>query len=213
MEEVWKDVLYRNTDLISVSNTGIVKKGDRILNQYKNHDGYLCVSLKSDAKKNPWRSVNVGILVGTAFIKKPNKYEVFEINHKDYNRKNNHVDNLEWLTHAENVRYSNCNRPDVKGYNNPNFGNKKLSEIYKNNPKYALEKQSRKGLQNGRCRKIKMHNKYGLHIEFNYIKECLEYLVNEKISNCKNIDILRSQINKCIKNNKPYKGFLFEYID
>ena len=30
------------------------------------------------------------------------------INHKDYNRKNNNVENLEWVTYKENNNYSYC---------------------------------------------------------------------------------------------------------
>jgi len=148
-----------------------------------------------------------------AFLKKPNDYEKFEINHKDYNRKNNHVDNLEYITHADNIRYSVCNKPDMTGCNNPNYGNRKLSEIYKNNPEYAKEKQSRKGLRNGRCKKIKKYNNLDFSMDFSYVKECLEYLVNNKISNCKDAETLRCQINKCIRNNKSYKGYMFEFLD
>lgn len=212
MVEIWKDITFRNTDLISVSNTGKVKRMGKILNQRENGDDYLCVSLKSDALKNPWRSVQVGILVGTAFIDKPNNYEIFEINHRDYNRKNNNVENLEWLTHADNVRYSICHKPDFHNENNPNFGNKKLSDIYRNNPNYALEKQSRKGLQNGRCRRIRIFKDNEKH-EFDYIKECLQYLIDIGISKCKTPETLRSQINKCMRNNKSYGGFMFEFID
>lgn len=213
IEEIWKDIVYKNIDYISVSNMGKVKRGNKLLNQTENHDGYLCVSLKSDAIKNPWRRVQVGVLVGMAFIDKPNNYEKFEINHKDYNRKNNNVDNIEWLTHADNVKYSVCNKPDLHNENNPNFGNRKLSKIYKDNPEYALEKQSRKGLKNGRCRKIRMYRDSKEQYEFDYIKECLQYLVDNKISNCKNAEVLRSQIRKCMINNTSYKGFMFEFLD
>lgn len=135
-----------------------------------------------------------------------------EVNHKDYNRKNNNLENLEWMTHADNVRYSVCNKSDMNGSNNPNYGNKKLSKIYKENPDYALEKQSRKGLKNGRCRKICMYNE-NFTMKFDYIKECLEYLVNNKISNCKNAETLRSQISKAIKEDSCYKGYKFRFID
>lgn len=33
-----------------------------------------------------------------------NSYQL-EVNHKDENKQNNHLDNLEWLSHADNVRY------------------------------------------------------------------------------------------------------------
>lgn len=212
MEEKWKDIIYKNTENISVSNFGKVKRGNKLLNIYENHDGYSVVSLKSDKPKNPWRSISVGILVGLAFIPKPNDSDEFEINHKDYNRKNNNVNNLEWLTHADNVRYSVCNKPDLNGKNNPNYGNKKLSKIYSQNKEYAKEKQSRGGLKNGRCRKIRMYND-NFSKDFSYIRECMEYLIENNIVVCKSIESIRKPIGSCIKENKSYKGYYFEMLD
>lgn len=209
MEEKWKAYLYRNTDLIEVSTFGNVKRNGKDIPKRKNKDGYLMVSLKSDRHKNPWSTVNISILVASSFISKPNGYEIFEVNHKDYNRQNNNVNNLEWLTHADNVRYSICNKPDMKGNKNPNYGNKKLSKIYKENPQLALEKQSRKGTQNGRCVKVKLYYGDIFIKEFEYIGLCLQYLIDIGVSQCKNSEVLRSQVNKCIKNNTTYKGYKF----
>lgn len=44
-------------------------------------------------------------LVGMAFLGVPND-DSLVINHKDFNRNNPHVSNLEWITQAENIRYS-----------------------------------------------------------------------------------------------------------
>ena len=209
MKEKWKEYLYRNTDLIEVSTFGNVKRNGKDIPKRENNDGYLVVSLKSDRFKNPWSTVNISILVASAFIEKPNNYEIFEVNHKDYNRQNNYVNNLEWLTHSDNVRYSNCNRPNMEDVNNPNYGNRKLSKIYKENPQLALEKQSRKGTQNGRCVKVKLYNKDNFVKEFSYIGLCLQYLIDIGVSKCKNIESLRSQVNKCIRNNATYKGYRF----
>lgn len=209
MEEKWKEYLYRNTDLIEVSTFGNVKRNGKDIPKRKNKDGYLTVSLKSDRPKNPWSTVNIAILVANTFIPKPNDYEIFEVNHKDYNRQNNNVDNLEWMTHSDNIRYSICNKPSMKGDKNPNYGNKKLSKIYKENPQLALEKQSRKGIQNGRCVKIKLYYGDIFIKEFEYIGLCLQYLIDIGVSKCKNGEVLRSQVNKCIKNNTTYKGYRF----
>ena len=53
-------------------------------------------------------------LVAEAFI--PNPENKAEVNHKDGNKLNSHIDNLEWVTHAENCihAYYNNLRPDNK---------------------------------------------------------------------------------------------------
>jgi hypothetical protein len=42
-------------------------------------------------------------IVAETFLGKP-PTEKFEVNHIDGNRQNNHLDNLEWVTHAENIQ-------------------------------------------------------------------------------------------------------------
>ena len=56
-------------------------------------------------------------LVATLFV--DGKKDDYEVNHKDYNRENNNFENLEWVSHADNIRYS-INRRDMSGENNPN---------------------------------------------------------------------------------------------
>ena len=46
-------------------------------------------------------------MVGEYFLENPNNYE--EINHKDFNRSNNKVENLEWISHEDNIKYSVSN--------------------------------------------------------------------------------------------------------
>lgn len=60
--------------------------------------GYLQVSLSKDGKKT---KRYVHDLVAEAFIPNPNNLK--EVNHKDYNKANNRVTNLEWCTHQENM--------------------------------------------------------------------------------------------------------------
>lgn len=64
-------------------------------------DGYLEVGLYRN-KKRYWRRVHR--LVASAFIPNPNHLP--QINHKDGNVKNNHIDNLEWCTAQENTIHS-----------------------------------------------------------------------------------------------------------
>jgi len=67
-------------------------------------DGYYYISLNDGAIKTKYK---IHRLVAKAFIPNPNNFP--EVNHLDYNRKNNNVDNLEWTTCKENIRYSSDN--------------------------------------------------------------------------------------------------------
>lgn len=57
------------------------------------------------SKNGKRKGFRVHRLVATAFILNPNNY--YCINHKDENKLNNNVDNLEWCTIAYNNSYGN----------------------------------------------------------------------------------------------------------
>ena len=85
----------------------------RILKLSYNGDGYAQVTLSNNKNRTVFR---VHRLVAQAFIPNQNEYET--VNHKDENRKNNVVTNLEWLTNADNIRYSQSkkvNQYDLQG--------------------------------------------------------------------------------------------------
>lgn len=65
------------------------------------HRGYMHVSLCKDNKK---KTFSVHRLVATAFI--PNVDRKPEVNHKNGNRADNRVENLEWVTRSENERHA-----------------------------------------------------------------------------------------------------------
>lgn len=64
-------------------------------------NGYPQAGLYRNGKR---RLINVHRLVATAFISPPP--EGMEINHKDGNKANNVVSNLEWVTHRQNMEYA-----------------------------------------------------------------------------------------------------------
>ena len=114
MEEIWKDIKgYEG--LYQVSNMGRVKslertvwngKGyyktpERILKAGANGDGYLSVNLCKDGRKKPYY---VHRLVVQAFIE--NTQNLPEINHKNEDKTDNRVENLEWCNRSYNVEYS-----------------------------------------------------------------------------------------------------------
>lgn len=71
-------------------------------------DGYYTVTLWKDGK---YYFKRINRLVAEAFI--PNYKGLPIVNHKDENKKNNHVDNLEWCTVSYNNIYSKA-RPVVQ---------------------------------------------------------------------------------------------------
>lgn len=114
---IWKDVKgYEG--LYKVSNTGEVKTlerkvirvngrplnhKERILSQTINRYGYKCVSLEKGGKRV---SKTVHRLVMFAFGSKEVKETV---NHKDGNKLNNNINNLEWATVKENIVHAEKN--------------------------------------------------------------------------------------------------------
>ena len=76
------------------------KRGE--LKQRLNRDGYLEVTV---GKKENRTTMRVHRIILMAFDPRDNM-EDLEVNHKDYNRTNNKLENLEWITHLQNDRYS-----------------------------------------------------------------------------------------------------------
>ena len=68
----------------------------RIMHPWKDRRGYLCVELDH-------KFYRVHRVVAQRFI--PNPENKYSVNHKDENKENNRVDNLEWMTLIENARY------------------------------------------------------------------------------------------------------------
>lgn len=62
---------------------------------------------------NRHAKVKVHRIIAKQFVPNPNNLP--EVNHKDYNRKNNNADNLEWCTHEYNIKYS----ADAGRFNRP----------------------------------------------------------------------------------------------
>lgn len=69
-------------------------------------DGYKEVILRTNIKKPVFRTIHR--LVAEAFI--PNPDNLSCVNHKDENKTNNHVSNLEWCTHKYNSNYGTINK-------------------------------------------------------------------------------------------------------
>ena len=110
--EIWKS--HPEIVGIEVSNLGRVRTLDRVTSSeertqfVKGHvfkqcshcHGYLVVDIPADGK---WVTKTVHRLVAQTFI--PNQNNLPEVNHKNCIRNDNRVENLEWVTHEENIEY------------------------------------------------------------------------------------------------------------
>ena len=95
--EVWYAIqLDPWRDLYEVSNLGRVRIAPKIISQRK-INGYLAVSLRCFGNK-----ITVGLrrIMAATFIRPPSDGEV--VNHKNANRSDNSIENLEWTTPAGN---------------------------------------------------------------------------------------------------------------
>lgn len=102
--EVWKSVIGFG-DKYQVSNLGRVRKTPKddceklfIYRGYNTKDGYKVVSLYKDGRA---KTVRIHRLVMTAF----RGYSNLEIHHKNGNKADNRLNNLEYVTHEQNMQY------------------------------------------------------------------------------------------------------------
>lgn len=104
----------------TISNLGIVRSllTNKILKPHITKMGYARVNLRL-AHSRKYKSFLVHRLVAKNFLANPNNYK--EINHKDCNRLNNNVTNLEWCNRFYNIKYAfEKGRASNKGVRNSN---------------------------------------------------------------------------------------------
>ena len=182
MKEEWRDVKGFE-GIYQVSNYGVIRSLDRydarmrfrkgrIMPLRLDTDKYLNLKLCKDGK---YKTIRVHRVVANNFLEYPIDGKKYEVNHIDRDRTNNRVDNLEYLTHKENVRHSS-----------------------------SVGNYSRFGDKNPRAVKILMtDNLTGDKIKFNTIDDCCSYLKSEMQTETKETSI-RDSIRKCCINKTKY---------
>lgn len=103
--EIWKDIpgyegLYQISSFGKVKSLHPNRKQNQLMNLLENARGYYRVHLTKGSKQN-FKMVHR--LVAETFLENP--LNLPQVNHKDENKKNNHVNNLEWCSNLENQRY------------------------------------------------------------------------------------------------------------
>jgi hypothetical protein len=122
-EEIWKPVVGYE-DLFEISSHGRLKsirnKIPKILSQTISKEGYYNHATKIGGRRGKAVLLRIHRLVAEAFLPYPTDekilaelnsfYGIIPVNHKDGNKLNNHVDNLEWSTYADNTKHAYDNK-------------------------------------------------------------------------------------------------------
>ena len=109
MKEIWKDIpnyegLYlvsNKGNVISLPRKGMQSKTPKLLKKHKNNCNYDMVTL---CKSNKIKALFIHRLVAQTFIDNPNNYPC--INHKNGDKSNNCVNNLEWCSYSYNMLHA-----------------------------------------------------------------------------------------------------------
>lgn len=132
--EIWKDIpgyngryqastlgRIRSTDRIIIQKNGISKtvKG-KVLKQFSVSSGYMYATISSEVGQ--FCPKRVHRLIAKTFI--PNPLNLPQINHKNENKADNRVENLEWCTIDYNTYYGHR----IERYSQSNINNPALSK-------------------------------------------------------------------------------------
>lgn len=136
--EIFKDIIYCKEELknlYQISNSGKVYSSQRkkILKTTLNNRGYEFIVLKN---KNIKQKFYIHRLVAMHFLE--NKQNKPFINHIDCNPLNNKVENLEWVTHLENMQYAS----KLGRFNKTEQWKNKISDAQKKNKVYYKDLQT-----------------------------------------------------------------------
>lgn len=101
MKEIWKDI-EGYEGLYQVSNFGRVRNGIGRLLKPKSNNQYNRISLYKNGRV---KDTQIHRVVAETFIPNNDKKKN-QVNHIDGNKKNNFVNNLEWVTRSENAKHS-----------------------------------------------------------------------------------------------------------
>ena len=97
--EIWKDV-FGYEGLYKVSNFANIFSciNNRLLTPYFRKNKYVTITLSKNGKS---KTFSLHRVVAIPFL--INEFNYIDINHKDFDKHNNYVNNLEWCTRSENI--------------------------------------------------------------------------------------------------------------
>lgn len=153
---------YENYEVRPNGEVVNIKTG-RALRPFKTKKGYLRVQL---CNNNGYKNFRVHRLVAQAFIPNPDNLPC--VNHKDEDKTNNNVENLEWCTHEYNINYGTRTKKTSK----PVLQLMKDGSLVRVWPS-IIEVERQLHFNNGNissCCKGKLHSAHGY--KWRYVNEC-----------------------------------------
>lgn len=136
MNEIWQDI-PGSEGFYQASTLGRIRSVDRQIHNYikpgrvlkpQHHtSGYFSVNIYLNG--NNVKHAYIHRLVALTFVPNPNQYE--QVNHKDFNKKNNIADNLEWVSPHQNILHFRQSKMAIKSDKNKrrNLANRSLNYI------------------------------------------------------------------------------------
>ena len=111
MDEIWKpidgyDGRYEISNYGRVRSYAQDRKNGKIKTGHPVRKGYMHILLYDSDGNSKWHPIHR--LVAGAFLENPDNFE--QVNHKDEDKTNNHVDNLEWCSNEYNINYGTRNK-------------------------------------------------------------------------------------------------------
>lgn len=168
MSEIWKDIPGFE-GLYQVSNLGRVKSLPRgkqwpyrrthnNIRKPRVKNGYYQVNL---SKENKVKWISVHRLVALAFIPNPDNLPC--INHRDENRLNNSIENLEWCSYAYNANYGTARQRQIESM--------KRNDPLNIRAQKSLETRARNKMPNARRKVVQMDSSGCVMRVFNSIAD------------------------------------------
>lgn len=211
--EIYKQLdNYQNYEISNFGNI-LNKKTGHILSKGSEKHRYQYVSLVDNDGKN--KSESLHLLVAKTFIQNPENKP--QVNHIDRNKKNNNVNNLEWVTESENQQHvvktgkkvgNTINKKCKVTLQNGEikvFKSLKETSDYFGVPKESLSLAAKKEDKTYRSR-IKKNLIFKIEIiEDTYDDNLVWYTID--INGFKHLEITKSAIIRNKKTKKEVKGF------
>lgn len=142
-EEIWEDIKITNytAERYQVSNMGCVrnKKTGHIFKGCPRSRKIKYSSVSLQIAAGVQKNYFIHRLVAETFLNNPNNLP--EVNHKDQDKSNPRLDNLEWCSRSYNLHYGNCIERIISGQmkHPPEFLCVENGKIYNNQSQAARE--------------------------------------------------------------------------